>query len=68
MAELDLRCQVRAFSSCGERGLLSSRDAQVLTAAAPLAAEHRLQDARDSVVVVRGLTCPWHVGPSRTRD
>ena len=68
VAELDLRCYVRAFSSCGEWGLLSSRDTQVLTAAAPLSAERRLQQARDSVVAVHGLNCPWHVGSSRTRD
>ena len=42
MAELDLRCCLWAFSSCGERGLLSVAVHGLLTAVASLAAEHGL--------------------------
>ena len=47
LAALGLRCCARAFSSCGERGLLSVAVRRLLTAVASLAAEHRL--------LVRGL-------------
>ena len=43
MAALGLRCCARAFSSCGERGLLFVAVHGLLTAVASLVAEHRLQ-------------------------
>ena len=42
MASLGLRCCVRAFSSCGERGLLFLVMRVILMAVASLIAEHRL--------------------------
>ena len=42
LAALGLRCCAQAFSSCGERGLLSVAVRGLLTAAASLVAEHRL--------------------------
>ena len=41
-AALGLRCCVRAFSSCGERGLLFVAVCGLLIAAASLVAEHGL--------------------------
>ena len=43
MAVLGLRCCVRAFSSCGEQGLLFIAVCGLLTAVASLAEEHGLQ-------------------------
>ena len=42
VAVLGLHCCVRAFSSCGERGLLLVAVCRLLTAVASLVAEHRL--------------------------
>ena len=42
MAVLGLRCCVRAFSSCGERGLLIVAVHGLLIAVASLVAEHGL--------------------------
>ena len=42
LAVLGLRCCARAFSSCGERGLLLVVVHRLLTAVASLAAEHGL--------------------------
>ena len=42
LAVLDLRCCVRAFSSCGERGLLFVVVRGLLIAVASLVAEHGL--------------------------
>ena len=42
LAALGLRCCVRAFSSCGERGLLFVAVRGLLIAVAPLVAEHGL--------------------------
>ena len=42
MAALGLHCCVRAFSSCGEQGLLFIAVRGLLIAVASLAAEHRL--------------------------
>ena len=42
LAALGLRCCVRAFSSCGERGLLFIAVHGLLIAMASLVAEHRL--------------------------
>ena len=59
---LGLRSCARAFSSCGERGLLFVAVRGLLIAVASLVAEHRLRRAglssygmRASVVVARGL-------------
>ena len=42
LAALGLRCYTRAFSSCGERGLLFVAVRGFLIAVASLVAEHRL--------------------------
>ena len=42
LAVLGLRCCARAFSSCGERGLVSVAVHELLIAVASLVAEHRL--------------------------
>ena len=42
LAALGLRCCARAFSSCGERGLLFVVVHRLLTVVAPLVAEHGL--------------------------
>ena len=42
LAALGLRCCVRAFSSCGERGLLFVAVRRLLIVVASLVAEHRL--------------------------
>ena len=42
LAALGLRCCVRAFSSCGKRGLLFVAVHRLLTAVASLVAEHGL--------------------------
>ena len=42
LAALGVRCCVRAFSSCGERGLLFVVVCTLLIAVASLVAEHRL--------------------------
>ena len=43
LAALGLRCCARAFSSCGERGLLFVAVHRLLIAAASLVGEHGLQ-------------------------
>ena len=52
---LGLRCCVRAFSSCGEQGLLFIAVRGLLIAVASLVAEHGV-GARASVVVAQGLS------------
>ena len=42
LAVLGLRCCARAFSSCGERGLLFVAMRRLLIAVASLVAEHRV--------------------------
>ena len=42
LAALGLHCCTRAFSSCGERGLLFAAVRKLLVAVASLVAEHRL--------------------------
>ena len=42
LAALGVRCCARAFSSCGERGLLFVSVHGLLTAVASLVAEHRV--------------------------
>ena len=44
LAVLGLCCCTRAFSSCGERGLLSVAGPGLLTAVASLVAEHGLYE------------------------
>ena len=63
LAVQGLHCCVRACSSCGEQGLLSS-----CSVVASLAAEHGLQGTWTSVVVGHRLSFPWHLGSSRARD
>ena len=46
---------MRAFSSCGEWGLLTSCDAGLLTLGASLVGVRGLLGARASVVAARGL-------------
>ena len=79
LAALGLRCCVRAFSSCGERGLLFVVVQGLLTAVASLAAEHGLQvrglqqlwltgsRLQAQQLWHTGLVAPWHVGSSQTR-
>ena len=65
LAALGLRCCTRAFSSCGERGLLSSCGAQ---------ASHRSgfsscrAQALGCSLWFTGLVAPQHVGSPQTRD
>ena len=54
LAALDLHCCARAFSSCGEQGLLFAVVCGLLIAVASLVAEHRLQ--------ARGLQQLWLMG------
>ena len=56
MAVLGLCCCARAFSSCGERGLLFVVVHGLLTAVASLCCGARAIGMRASVVVARGLS------------
>ena len=53
---LGLCCCARAFSSCGERGLLFVAVRGLLIAVASLVAEHGLESAGASVDVACGLS------------
>ena len=55
MAVLGLRCCVRAFSSCGERGLLFVAVCGLLIAVASLCCGAWALGVRASVVVAHGL-------------
>ena len=55
LAVLGLRCCTRAFSSCGEQGLLFVVVHGLLTAVASLCCRARALGPRASVVVARGL-------------
>ena len=78
MAALGLRCCMRAFSSCGERGRFL-QFCGFLVAVASLVAEHWLQAhglqqlwltgsrAQAQYLWRTGLVAPRHVGSSRTR-
>ena len=57
LAALGLRCCVRAFSSCGERGLLFVVVHRLLIVVASLCCGAWPLGARASVVVARGLSC-----------
>ena len=56
MVALGLRCCMRAFSSCGERGLLFIAVHGLLIVVASLVEEHGLYGVRDSVVAACGLS------------
>ena len=56
LAALGLCCYVRAFSICGERGLLFVTVHGLLIAMAPLCCGAWALDARASVVAARGLS------------
>ena len=56
MAALGLRCCARAFSSCGERGLLFVAVRGLLIAMASLCYGAQALGAQASVVVARGLS------------
>ena len=62
LAALGLCCCVRAFSSCGERGLLFVAVRGLLIAGSSLVAEHGLQVCRLSLVVAHGLQQLWLAG------
>jgi len=67
LAALGLHHCMRAFSTCGSRGLLLAAVPRLLTAVASLVEAHRLYSV-GSVAAVHGLSCPaWHLGSSRTR-
>ena len=76
---LGLCCYTRAFSSCGERGLLSAAAQALLVVAASLIVEHGLWEQGPRVVArgsgaqaqylwCTGLVALWHVGSSQIRD
>ena len=67
MAVLGLHFCARAFFSCGKRGPLFIAVHRLLTVAASLVAEPRLQMRRLSSCGSRGLVAPRHVGSSQTR-
>ena len=79
MAALGLCCCARAFSSCGERGLLFVAVRRVLIAVSSLVVEHGLQTyrlqqfwlegsrAQPQQLWRTGLVALRHVGSSRTR-
>ena len=60
LAVLGLRCCARAFSSCGERGLLFIAVRGLLIALASLVAEHGIRSVRASVDAARGLSIVAH--------
>ena len=78
LAALGLRCCTRAFSSCGERGLLFLLVLRLLFAVASLAVEHGLwarglqelwlvgSRAQAQQLWRTGLVAPQHVGSSWT--
>ena len=55
LAALGLRCCVRAFSSCGEQGLLSVAVRGLFIAVASLSCRAQALGVQASVVVARGL-------------
>ena len=57
MAALGLRCCARAFSSCGEQGLLFVAVRGLLIVVASLCCGARTLGARASVVVAHRLSC-----------
>ena len=65
-------CYMRAFPSCGEQEPPFVAVHGLLIMMAALVAEHRSRDmgfrSAGSAVVACGLTAPWHVGASWTRD
>ena len=79
MAALGLRCCVRVFSSCGERGLLFAAVRGLLIVLASLVVEHRLwarglqqlwlvgSRGQGQQLWCMGLVAPRHVGSSWAR-
>ena len=67
MTVLGLHCRARAFSSCGEQGLLFVAAHQLLIAVPSLIAEHGLQAHSLQQLWYMGLVAPQHVGSSWTR-
>ena len=67
MAALGLCFCARAFSSCGKWGPLFIAVRGLLTVAASLVAEHRLQTRRLSKLWLTGPAALRHVGSSQTR-
>ena len=61
-------CCPRAFSRCGEQGLLLAAVHRLLTAGASLGAEHRLWVRMFQQLSHAGLVALWHVASSWTRD
>ena len=59
-------CCPRAFSSCGEQGLLLAAVHRLLTAGASLGAEHRLWVHMFQQLGHAGLAALWHVASSWT--
>ena len=53
---MGLHCCVRAFSSCGEQGLLFLVVRGLIIVVASLAAEHGLYGVQDSVATAHGLS------------
>lgn len=58
----------RAFSSCGDWGILSVAGHTLLTVVASLGAERRLQSTWASGAAGTGLVVPQHLDSSQTRD
>ena len=63
-----LCCCAWAFSSCGKWELVFVSVPRLSTVVASVVAEYRLQGARASGVVVRGLVVPWQMESSQSRD
>ena len=68
MVVLSLLCCARAFSSCGEQGLLFIVTYELLITVASLIAEHSLQAHGLQQFCCMGLDAQQHVGSSWTKD
>ena len=68
LVALGLRCYPRAFSSCGEWGLLSSGSARASHCGGFFVAEHGLQAHGLQYLRRSGLVAPWHVESSWIGD
>ena len=58
MAGLGLRCRVKAFSSCGERGLLPSRRAPASHGGGFSRRRAQTLERRPQQLWIHGLSCP----------
>ena len=63
-----LHCHAHAFSSCGERGLLSSCDARASHCGGFSCCGARHLGEQAQQLWLMGLAAPWHVESSWTRD